>query len=149
MIESMTIKRGLAEHGWTYDGLPTAIDVSLTIKDLSPGFFLSMMTSDGPLENIANVVINTFNVATGGIFSSDNLRNTSMTSYINTLAGLSLADATFGHRARMRKLETSMLILKNTTMNPAFIGNQIGNSPVGRLLSNAIPGGWKVGPNGR
>ena len=126
MIESLTIRRGDAEHGWTYQNLPTVVKVSMTIKDLSPAFFLSLADSSF-LD----------------VFSA----NTSMQNYLCTLAGLGMADSTFFSKRFDRKVRAAYLSMMNNTANPLSWGVGLGNSGAVRLVSN-FRSGWKT-PNRR
>ena len=71
IIESLTIDRGEDKNNWTVDGIPKTIKCSLTIKDLSPTLMMSMARSK---------------------FFSLFQGNDGLTSYINTLGGLSIHD---------------------------------------------------------
>ena len=54
LITSMNVTKG-SEGGWTRNGLPTTVDVSLTIKDLYES--LSITKTNGTIEN--NIIANT------------------------------------------------------------------------------------------
>ena len=45
IIDSVSIKRGDSEFGWTYDNLPTCVDVNISIKDMSPIMYVCMYDS--------------------------------------------------------------------------------------------------------
>jgi hypothetical protein len=126
MIESMTIKRGLSEFGWTHQQLPTAVDVTLNIKDLSPAFFLSVASGSRDMLN-----------AFAG--------NSSMHEYLTTLSGIGLADRTFLAPKLKRRLAATVLIQKNTTFSPLFYEIGAGHSGMQRMITNAFPA-WST-PN--
>lgn len=71
IIESLTIERGDDKNNWTTEGIPRTIKCSVTIKDLSPVLMMSMARSK---------------------FFSLFAGNDGLTSYINTLSGLSIHD---------------------------------------------------------
>lgn len=127
MIESMTIKRGLSEFGWTYQQLPTAIDVTLNIKDLSPAMFLTL--GDGS-EGILDA------------FKS----NTNMHEYLATLSGIGLVERKFLSRKLIRRLNAIALIQKNTTFSPIYWATAAGHSGLVRTLSNVFPN-WRTPTN--
>ena len=77
IITDMSVTRG-AECQWNDDGLPTQIDVSITIEDLYSSLFMSNST---------------FNVAV--------VKNTALMDYMANLAGLNIADVEFGRRTKM------------------------------------------------
>ena len=117
IIESVSIKRGLAEHGWSIQGLPTAIDVSVTIKDLSPAFFLSMGDDQGDFRKTLG-------------------KNSSLQNYMATLSGFGIADRTFKKRNILNKIDAAVLINRNTTLNPLFWGNKVGEFNIIRAIAN-------------
>ena len=50
IIDSVNVKRGSSEFGWTYQNLPTCVDVSISIKDMSPVMYMTM--TDGIFTSI-------------------------------------------------------------------------------------------------
>lgn len=42
IITNLSIKRGLSEYGWGRNGLPTAVDLNITMKDMSPAMYVPM-----------------------------------------------------------------------------------------------------------
>lgn len=119
IIDSLTITRGRSEHGWSYEKIPTAVDITFTIKDLSPAMFLSV-SGDLVQEIMGN--------------------NDNMQEYINTLCGLGLSDRYFTLEKLKRKVKTLLNIGKNKTFNPYFIGASVGNLPVFRCVGALLPG---------
>jgi len=71
IIESFTVERGEDKNNWTSNDVPRTIKCSISIKDLSPVLMMSMSRSK-----------------VFSIFQS----NDGLTSYINTLGGLSIHD---------------------------------------------------------
>lgn len=119
IIDSLTIKRGKSEFGWTHDNLPTAIDVSVSIKDLTTVLFMSMLDL-----NKEAIVSNVFDA------------NTGMADYINILSGMSLADRThIGLRAQ-RMMKSMLLITRNTLMNPAMFTHELAQTSAAKLKAN-------------
>ena len=78
IIESMSVTKG-AECCWNDDGLPTQIDISLSIKDL-----YSKLMMSGFDDKMTNVV-----------------SNTSYMDYLANMAGLNIAQMEAGRRIRM------------------------------------------------
>ena len=119
IIESMTIKRGLNEHGWTHSHLPTAVDVTLNIKDLSPAFFVSL----------------------GGPELMDAFKaNTTMEEYMATLSGLNIRERTYMSGRLGRRMKTFFKIKKDTIANPLYWANAGGESWPVRAIANCLPG---------
>ena len=127
MIDSLSIKRGDSEFGWTYNNLPTVISVSMSIKDLSPAFYAGMATP-GFLESL---------------FAS----NSNMQEYLMTLAGLGVADRSFGFRKARRRMEAWWKVTKDNWFSAAAWSTDIGNHGVTQTLANVLPG-WST-PNGQ
>ena len=69
----------MAECQWNDDGLPTQIDVSITIEDLYSSLFMSN-------EKKSNLAI---------------IKNTAMMDFLSNMAGLNVADAEIGRRIKM------------------------------------------------
>lgn len=77
MITSMSVTKG-AECCWNDDGLPTQIDISLSIKDLYSSLFMTKGTNTRMIVN-----------------------NTSMMDFLANMAGLNLAQMEMGRRVNM------------------------------------------------
>ena len=118
MITDMSISRGKDEFGWSSTNLPTAIDVSFSIKDLSPAVFLSMQD------------IGFFDTFT---------RNNNLMEYLDTLSALGISERLYLMPKSMRKLAAATLIKKNTIFNPTWWGAKIGRSPAARFLTATAP----------
>lgn len=78
IITDLSVTRG-AECQWNDDGLPTQIDISLTIEDL----YSSLFMTDESKSNLAVI------------------KNTSMMDFLSNMAGLNIADVEFGRRTKM------------------------------------------------
>lgn len=69
MVESITIKKGGRNNTeWTIDGLPTEIEIELTIRDLYPTMLMTANKNSGVLFNT----------------------NTALVAYLNTMAGVNI-----------------------------------------------------------
>lgn len=106
--ESLTVTRGATEFGYNINHLPMAIDVSMTVKDLSPILYVGM----------------------------DNDMNSSMDEYMSTLTGLGLFERTYLIPKIMRRLNRAILLKRNTIVNPLWWGNNIGSWGVVRTFAN-------------
>lgn len=118
MIESMTIKRGASEFGWTNAQLPTAIDISLNIKDLSPAMFISL--GDMSIWDI-------FNTADG------------LAEYINTLSGIGLVERFYYWPKLKKKFFAWTLIKKNTLFSSLYWANVIGRGTLPKAIAAVTP----------
>jgi hypothetical protein len=78
LITGMNVTKG-AECCWNDDGLPTQIDISLTIKDLYSSLFMT-----GYTDKVKNIV-----------------NNTSMMDFLANMSGLNLGQMEMGRRINM------------------------------------------------
>lgn len=118
LISDMSISRGKDEFGWSNVGLPTSVDVSFSIKDLSPAVFLSM-------QDI-------------GLFDTFT-RNSNLMEYLDTMSALGLTERLYAIPKATRKLAAACLIKKNTIFSPTYWGAKLGRSPVLRTLAAVFP----------
>ena len=120
MIDSVSIKRGSSQHGWSNGRLPTAIDVSFTIKDLSPAMYVGL--GDDKL----------FDVVTG--------ENSSFQEYLLTLSGMGLHERI---RWVLKVRRKSQILLKSIYANrlsPFAISANVTSATVaGRMLQVVSP----------
>jgi hypothetical protein len=125
IIENMSIRRGLPEHGWSYEHLPVAVDVSITIKDMSPNMFLSLV--DGNLRKLLN-------------------GNDSMKMYLGTLSGLEIADMTNKFKLLNRRAKALLKINKATIFNNRYWATKFSQSSNVRAGVQMLPRAWQT-PN--
>ena len=118
IVESLSISRGKDEFGWSHDHLPTAIDINLQLKDLTPTFFLSM-------QDI-------------GLFDTFT-RNDNMMEYLDTLSALGITERLFMWPKAMRKLTAMLLTKRNTIFNSNYWGMRLGRNNVARLIAAVTP----------
>jgi len=123
IISTLSITRGSGEFGWSLSKLPTVVDVSFTIEDLSPILFLSIAGGAGMMEAI------------GQAFSN----NTKMHEYINTLVGIGAKERYYLLGQLKRRLQTALLIGKNTTFSATYRGYVMGDSSIVRSLMALTP----------
>lgn len=121
IIDSVTIKRGSDQHGWNSARLPTAIDVSFTIKDLSPAMYMSMSDS----ERIWDVV-------TG--------ENSTFQEYLSTLSGLGLNERLRWMYKVRRKAEILLHSVYANRLSPAAWGmGTTTSTQFGRIVQAVAP----------
>ena len=116
IIDSISVRRGSDEFGWTSEGLPTQIDVSWTIKDLSPIIFMGLGggLGDGILPNLSEI-----------LESNNNFQE-----YLSTLSGLGLQERVIAIEQIKRKFKTWLYTSWTTRLlNPYFWGSTVGNIP--------------------
>jgi len=122
MINSMTIKRGADQFGWNTQRLPTCIDVSFEIKDMSPAMYLAM--ADGGTWSAIKEVFGA---------------NSSFQEYLLTLSGMGLADRLSWLRNLRRKAQYLLAQVQSSKLSPFYWGSVFGNSLPARMISTFIP----------
>lgn len=120
MVESITIKRGMNEYGWTHENLPTAVDVTLNIKDLSPVVYLA---------------INDKEMAFREIF----MQNDGLHSYLTTLSGIGLRERLNYKNLIQRKATMWWKMKQRTWFNPFYWGNKFGNGAIPKAIGILAP----------
>jgi hypothetical protein len=118
IIDSLSIKRGDSEFGWNYNQIPLCIDVSLSIKDMSPIMYLALNDS-----------------VYGGIFATDSTFN----QYLNTLSGMGLFDQISAFSRIKRNLAYTAHRLRNKIFNPAYWSYSISQWNVVQGVAAVLP----------
>ena len=125
MITSMTVKRGADQFGWSTGRLPTCIDVSFEIKDLSPAMYLAI--GDGGTMEALTDLTKAFGT------------NSNFQEYLMTLSGMGLADRLMWFRNLRRKAQYLLGQLTSTKLSPFYWGATLGNTVPARLISLFVP----------
>lgn len=108
IIDSISIKRGDGEFGWSVDKLPLNIEVSFTIKDLSPSMFLGLGDSKSLVDILG--------------------QSTSYSEYLMTLAGMSVKDRLLYSSNIKRRLKILVQLTKTAKFNPMLWGMRFSNN---------------------
>jgi len=120
IIDSLSVKRGSAEFGWSQEQYPTSVDVSFTIKDLSAALYMGISGTDAWSDVLG--------------------QNSSFQEYLLNLAGVSIRDRTLFSERIKRKAKLINLIARNVKYNPSLIGYSFGqNSSLGKVLTVINP----------
>jgi hypothetical protein len=126
IIESVNIVRGAAEFGWNHQMLPTCVDVTMNIKDLSPAMFLALADSGGP-TNIINDLLSVF------------ARESSLQEYLNTLSGMGLIERYRFLKRKSRQIDAMLMIQRTTTFNSLYWSNNWGKSGLAQMVAAISP----------
>lgn len=126
IIESLSIKRGSSEFGWNNANLPIAVDVNLSIKDLSPAMYMSLGTDSW-----------------SEVFN----QNSSFQEYMLTLSGMGLQDRVLYFKNFMRKMKIWAEIRKSTSTiglllgqgSPYYWSTWLGHSRLARTIGQVFP----------
>ena len=124
IIDSIHIKRGNAEYGWANASgamLPTEIDVSFTIKDLSPVMHIAI--ADGGMKEWLNILG----------------QNSSFQEYMLTLAGTDVAQRTLLIQLAKYRKDALLKIFSNNKYNAMMFGFSLGNTRLGRIITAMNP----------
>lgn len=116
MVTAVNVTRGTGNLGWRPDGKPLAVDVSITIKDLSRVVTMPIMT--GP-----------------SVFDNDN----KYTDYLATLGAASLHEMVYG----LDKLALNLNKWKQSWKSRFMVGritNDLTSIPIARFLANFTAG---------
>lgn len=114
IIDSISIKRGASEFGWTYGNLPTCVDVSISIKDLTPVMYMGMKSNFMPC-----------------LFGDA----TSFDEYLLTLAGVGLFERVSRVSHVRRQAQYFFHRFRNTYTNPLYWEHMVGDSAVVSLVN--------------
>lgn len=121
IIDSINITRGASEYGWNDNMLPTQIDISFTIKDLSP--IMHIAIADGGISDWANIIG----------------QNSSFQEYMLTLGGANIAQRVLKLELLKNRSKALLKILSNNKLNPLMIGFSLANTKLGRLITKLNP----------
>ena len=120
IITTLSVSRGATEFGWSINRLPTVVELSFTLEDLSPMVFLGL-------------------TGTGGIFQQAFLNNTKMHEYLSTLTGIGLKERYYKLNQLKRRFKAMMLMQRNTTFSPTYWGYMMGDSSLVRTIMSMTP----------
>lgn len=118
IIDSISIKRGDSEFGWTYDNIPTCVDVNISIKDMSP--IMYMMINDAAFSDI---------------LGSDSAFN----EYLLTLSGVGLFERISQIQKVLRGMVYTAHTVRNRYFNPLYWSHSVSQySPI-QFVASFIP----------
>ena len=126
IIDSFSITRGSSEFGWNLDRLPTTVEVSFTIKDLSAVTHLAIQdASDLGMMNILGT-------------------NSSFQEYMLTLSGIGLKERLNITQSLARRMQAVGAIgFDNKWANlGAYAGTMYGDGIIGRMAYGLAPSKW-------
>lgn len=123
MITSMTIKRGADQFGWSILRLPTCIDISFEIKDLSASMFMPIADSGSTLDAISQ------------IFST----NSNFQEYLMTLSGMGLSERISWFRQLRLKANYLLGQVTEQKLNGFYWGASFGNTLPANAISVFMP----------
>jgi hypothetical protein len=119
IIDSLTIKRGADQHGWNYQRLPTVVDVSFTIKDLSPAMYMAIGD-----DSILDAVMG---------------ENSSFQDYLLTLSGIGLQERLRWLKNIRRRSEALLKTVYANRVSPIAWGLNITHLGPMRLIKAVAP----------
>ena len=129
IIDNLTIERGSDHFGFNKDFLPLSLDVSFTIKDLSPNMIMAPNVGRGITSPIAE--------STEAAYQAFARVDNELTEYIGTLGGLTPFDRLNRTKRISRASKLFRAAWRDNFLNPSRLG--------GEFFKNTNPfRGWLV-----
>lgn len=122
IIDSISIKRGSSEFGWTYSGLPTCVDVSISIKDLSSAMYMALHQTWTGGEGVGS------NAYTDNSFSE----------YLMTLAGTGTYERLSTGQRLIRRAQLASHKLRNNIFDLTHWQQLAGNNALTQMAMGVI-----------
>jgi hypothetical protein len=124
IIDSMTIRRGAQEHGWNYQNLPLCVNVSFSIKDLSPAMYVSIPPGVNNLSSLLKV------------FGQNN----SFQEYMATLSGWGLQQRLSRYQNIKKRLQLNLeLLTTGDLLNPNRVAMDLGSNGIFQAIFAVTP----------
>lgn len=120
IIDSINIRRGNDIHGWNNMRLPTQIDVSFSIKDLSPAMYMALAGNIPALNDIIGAD-STFN------------------NYLMTLSGFGVQEITSPLLSMRRRMKALGAALDSEILSPSYWGWAWGQRSPVKYITNILP----------
>ena len=121
IIDSISIRRGADEFGWNRNQLPTVIEVSFTIKDLSPIMHIAATGDASFFQEVLG-------------------QNSSFQEYLLTLSGIGYNERLLWRKNIGKRLRSAFEMRRNTWFSPiAYWPQVISDTTLGRLASQITP----------
>lgn len=125
IIDSMTIRRGASEFGWSKGRLPTVVEVNFSIRDLSP-FMIMAMDMGATLLEPWNMITNIF------------AENTNFQEYIMTLSGMGLTERLLLSNHIKRRFTVMMKQIRSK-FTVEHIATTMADTNFGRIIGALSP----------
>jgi hypothetical protein len=125
IIDSMSIRRGASEFGWSKNRLPTVVEVNFTIRDLSP-FMIMAMDMGASLLEPWNMITNIF------------AENTNFQEYIMTLSGMGLTERLLLSNHIKRRF-TVMMKQISAKFSVEHVASTMADTSFGRIIGAISP----------
>ena len=122
IIDSVSINRGGDTHGWNHMGLPLALDLSISIKDLSPSMIVALAGSS--LKDAVTELIGA---------------DTPFNQYLMTLSGVGPLEWLNPVNAFKRRAKILHATLTEEITNPIQIAMSLGQRSPARMYYNFYP----------
>lgn len=122
IIDSISIDRGNDTHGWTHGNLPLSLDVSFSIKDLSPTMTMAIAGND---------ISSMLSYFTGA--------DTPMSQYLMTLAGMGPIEMLTPIENLKRRWKILHTIAAENIFSPVAMGQYVGQRTPLRWITNFSP----------
>lgn len=124
-VTTMNITRGDSEYGWSRLRLPTVVNVSMSITDLSPILFIGMADNGKWFSGWSDIFVS----------------NSKFHDYIATLTGLGIKQRLYYFTQLRKNAAAKILAAKNASWftSPVYAGMRLGDTTIGRMIGNMAP----------
>jgi hypothetical protein len=122
IIDSISVKRGSSEFGWTHSGLPTCVDVSISIKDLSSAMYMALHQSWLGSKGVGS------NAYTDNSFSE----------YLMTLAGTGTYERLSTGQRLIRRAQLASHKLRNNIFDVTHWQQLAGNNALTQMAMGVV-----------
>ena len=121
MIRDCTVDRGRDSHGWSIGRLPTSMDISFSIINMSPKCYMAMGDSTGLYSAVLGET---------SVFQE----------YLSTLSGMGLMERLDSWERVKTRATIWLQTAIHTQFNPAYLGMKAGSFPIIKGIYNLLPG---------
>ena len=137
MIDSLSIDRGSSTHGWTHAQLPRTIDISFSIKDLTPNMPLTLITANLPLKHPLSPTGWVKKSLANGEFAINYVTraDTTLNQYLMTLAGFGPREFLIPSLKYRQRLKQLFLIEQEVFRSPFIASMNFGNGVFNKLYN--------------
>ena len=135
IIDSLSIDRGSSSHGWTHGQLPRTIDLSFSIKDLTPNMPLTLITNDMSALKLSTKLLTKPIQAAEYAINYVTRAETTLNQYLMTLAGFGPHEFLIPYLQYQNKLKQLLGIKSDVMFSPLLSGMGMGSGVLNKAYS--------------
>lgn len=122
IIDQLSVNRGSDTHGWNMMGLPLCIDISMSIKDLSPSMYVALSGS-----SLLSAISDVWNV------------NSPFNQYLLTLSGAGPLEWVSPYENFARRMKVLRRVIPENMLNPIYLGMMVQQKSPLHYIANFWP----------